>query len=100
MANEDFEERSKETISICSDIFYVLYRYTGLMETPDFHMCFFSNGNEVKLHKLLNAVVLFVCLFVSKLRQKNLGEIIQQLKCCVAFKEKEFRFLSKMYVFL
>lgn len=45
MANEDFEERSKETISICLfKSFFILYRYTGLKGTPEFHICFFSNG--------------------------------------------------------
>lgn len=82
MANEDFEERSKETISICSDIFYILYRYTGLKETPDFHICFFSNGNEVKLRKLLSAVVLFVC-FKTQAKKPGGNNPTVKTLCCI-----------------
>lgn len=73
MANEDFEERSKETISICLfKSFFILYRYTGLKGTPEFHICFFSNG------KWSGGSYAFecggaVCLFVSKLNKKTSG---------------------------
>lgn len=93
-ANEDFEARSEETISICLFKYFFSFLTSAQDErkqTPDFNMCFVvaffffpPNGSKLKVSKLF-AVVVGFCLLVFKIQVIN-GVTIYPIVttwCCI-----------------